>query len=105
VKGISTGAIYELVALDRVLSYEATEVLNFAPGDLVTLPAFLGCGLIVVAGLPLWLGFASVPLISAVLGFRLRAKIMRRIVGCPQFAGHAAGRVPGRLVLADGACD
>jgi branched-chain amino acid transport system permease protein len=35
VQGISTGAIYGLVALGLVLSYKATEVLNFAQGDIV----------------------------------------------------------------------
>jgi len=33
VQGISAGAIYGLVALGLVLSYKATEVLNFAQGD------------------------------------------------------------------------
>jgi hypothetical protein len=44
VEGISSGGIYGLVALGLVLSYKATEVLNFAQGDLVMLSAFLGWG-------------------------------------------------------------
>ena len=87
VQGISTGAIYGLVALGLVLSYKATEVLNFAQGDVVMLSAFLGWGLIVGAGLPFWPSLLLVLAIAAALCFVLEAKIMRRIVGRPQFAG------------------
>lgn len=87
VQGISTGAIYGLVALGLVLSYKATEVLNFAQGDVVMLSAFLGWGLIVGAGLPFWPSLFLVLAIAAALCFVLEAKIMRRIVGRPQFAG------------------
>jgi branched-chain amino acid transport system permease protein len=87
VQGISSGAIYGLVALGLVLSYKATEVLNFAQGDVVMLSAFLGWGLVVTAGLPFWLSFVAVLCISAALCFLLEAKIMRRIVGRPQFSG------------------
>lgn len=87
VQGISTGAIYGLVALGLVLSYKATEVLNFAQGDIVMLSAFLGWGFIMGAGLPFWPSLVIVVAITAALSFLLEAKIMRRIVGRPQFAG------------------
>jgi len=83
VQGISSGAIYGLVALGLVLSYKATEVLNFAQGDVVMLSAFLGWGLVVAVGLPFWLSFVVVLCIAAALCFLLEAKIMRRIVGRP----------------------
>jgi len=86
VQGISTGAIFGLVPLGFVLSYKTTEVLNFAQGDVVILSAFLGWGLIVAAGSPFWLKFLVVLGISAALCFLLEAKIMRRIVGRPQFS-------------------
>ena len=35
VNGIAVGAIYALVALGLVLTYKATDVLNFAHGDLL----------------------------------------------------------------------
>jgi len=87
VQGISTGAIYGLVALGLVLSYKATEVLNFAQGDVVMLSAFLGWGVMIGAGLPFWPSLLIVVGLAAALCFVLEAKIMRRIVGRPQFAG------------------
>lgn len=87
VNGVSLGAIYGLVALGLVLAYKATEVLNFAHGDLVMLAAFSGWGLIAVAGLPFW---AAAPIAIALLGalaWLLEMGLMRRIAGQPQFAG------------------
>ena len=86
-QGISTGAIYGLVALGLVLSYKASEVLNFAQGDVVMLSAFLGWGLTVGTGLPFWISLPAVVMIASALCYLLEAKIMRRIVGRPQFAG------------------
>lgn len=41
VDGISIGAVYALVALGIALVYRSTRVLNFAQGELGTMPAFL----------------------------------------------------------------
>lgn len=87
VNGIALGSIYALVALGLVLSYKATEVLNFAHGDLVMLAAFTGWGLISVAGLPFWLAMPATIAIVALTSWLLEAKVMRIIVGQPQFAG------------------
>ena len=42
--GMATGAIYALVALGLVLTYKATEVLNFAHGDVLMASAFVAWG-------------------------------------------------------------
>lgn len=86
-QGASTGAIYSLVALGLVLGYKATEVLNFAHGDILMLSSFLGWWLIGSAGLPFWVVLPLVVLIVAVFSFLLEARVMRVIVGQPQFAG------------------
>jgi branched-chain amino acid transport system permease protein len=85
--GIAVGAIYALVALGLVLIYKATEVLNFAHGDLLMVSAFSAWGLITVAGLPFWLAALITMLLSAALAYGLDAMIIRRITGQPQFAG------------------
>jgi branched-chain amino acid transport system permease protein len=85
-QGISTGAIYSLVALGLVLSYKATEVLSFAHGDILMLSAFLAWWLIVGLNWSFWLAFPTVVLAIAVFSYFLEAKVMRRIVGQPQFA-------------------
>ncbi len=87
VNGIAVGAIYALVALGLVLTYKATEVLNFAHGDLLVVSAFTAWALIAVAGWPFWLALLATVVIAAVLSYGLDAFIIRRIAGQPQFAG------------------
>lgn len=85
--GIAVGAIYAMVALGIVLIYKATEVLNFAHGDLLVVSAFSAWGLIAVAGLPFWLALLLVVLGVSALSYLLDAFVIRRIAGQPQFAG------------------
>jgi len=85
--GVAIGSIYALVALGIVLTYKATEVLNFAYGDILMMSAFIGWGLIAVVGLPFWLAVLITIAIAAFLGYMLDRHIMRTIVGQPQFAG------------------
>jgi len=70
-----------------VLIYKATEVLNFAHGDLLVVSAFSAWGLIAVAGLPFWLALLLVVLGVSALSYLLDAFVIRRIAGQPQFAG------------------
>jgi branched-chain amino acid transport system permease protein len=85
--GAAIGSIYALVALGLVMTYKATEVLNFAHGDLLMASAFIGWGLITVVGLPFWLAVLLTVIIAAVVGYLLDAYVLRIIVGQPQFAG------------------
>lgn len=87
VNGIAVGAIYALVAMGIVLIHKATEVLNFAHGDLLVLSAFSAWALIHHAGLSFWLVLPLVALGIGVLAYGLDAVIVRRIAGQPQFAG------------------
>ncbi len=87
VNGIAVGAIYALVAIGIVLIYKATEVLNFAHGDLLVVAAFGAWGLIAVLGWPFWAALLVVVAGSALLAFSLDALVIRRIAGQPQFAG------------------
>ena len=85
--GVAIGAIYALVALGLVLTYKATEVLNFAHGDVLMASSFVGWGLIVGLGWPFWLATLATVLLAAALSWLIDARIMRMIVGQPQFAG------------------
>ena len=67
--GIAIGAIYALVALGLVLTYKATEVLNFAHGDVLMASAFVGWALIAGAGWPFWLAIPAVLAFAAALGW------------------------------------
>lgn len=57
--GISTGAIYALVALGIVLVYKATGTINFAHGDQLMIAGFLAWTLHVALGLPYLLSMAG----------------------------------------------
>jgi len=85
--GMATGAIYALVALGLVITYKATEVLNFAHGDVLMASAFVAWALIVQMALPFWLAALLTTGFAAVLSWQIDARVMRRIVGQPQFAG------------------
>lgn len=85
--GIAVGAIYALVALGLVLIYKATEVLNFAHGDLLVVSAFGAWGLITVWSFPFWLALLIVVAGVALFAYALDAFIIRRIAGQPQFSG------------------
>ncbi|MEI7786191.1 MAG: branched-chain amino acid ABC transporter permease [Betaproteobacteria bacterium] len=85
--GMATGAIYALVALGLVITYKATEVLNFAHGDVLMASSFVAWALIVELALPFWLAALLTTAFAAVLAWQIDARVMRRIVGQPQFAG------------------
>ena len=85
--GIAIGSIYALVALGLVLTYKATEVLNFAHGDVLMASSFVGWGLIVGLGWPFWIAALGTVLLASALSWLLDARVMRLIVGQPQFAG------------------
>lgn len=72
--GLALGAIYALVALGFVVIYRASQVFNFAHGDLLIFGAYLMVAASDV-GLP-W-GFA---LLAALLGTALLAAAMQQIV-------------------------
>lgn len=87
VNGFATGCIYGLVALGFVLIYKASEIVNFAQGDILMLGAFIGWTAVDAWGLGYWPGLVFAILATAVIGFMLDRQVMRPIIGQPQFAG------------------
>lgn len=86
VNGAAAGCIYGLIALGFVLIYKATEMVNFAQGDIMMLGGFVAFSLIAHYHLPYWVGGLLAILITAAFGYALDALILRRIIGQPQFA-------------------
>jgi branched-chain amino acid transport system permease protein len=86
VNGAAAGCIYGLIALGFVLIYKATEMVNFAQGDVMMLGGFVAFSLIAQFHLPYWLGGLLAILITAAFGYALDALIIRRVIGQPQFA-------------------
>jgi branched-chain amino acid transport system permease protein len=86
VNGVAVGCIYGLIALGFVLIYKATEVVNFAQGELMMLGAFLAYTFIGLLGLNYWLGFILAVMSMAVLGAITERLVVRPILGYPQFS-------------------
>jgi branched-chain amino acid transport system permease protein len=86
VNGAASGCIYGLIALGFVLIYKATEMINFAQGDIMMLGGFFAFALIAHFGLNYWIGALLAIAITAVFGFVLDALVLRRVIGQPQFA-------------------
>jgi branched-chain amino acid transport system permease protein len=86
VGGIAQGCVYGLIALGFVLIYKATEMVNFAQGDLMMLGTFVALTCIGSLGMSYWVGLLAAALAMAVFGFLLDAIVLRRIIGQPQFA-------------------
>src|SRR5947207_4006287 len=84
--GLAVGCIYGLVALGFVLIYKATELVNFAQGDLMMLGAFTCYMFVVWYGVGYWVAFALAMLGVALFGAALDATVLRRVIGQPQFA-------------------
>ncbi|OUS20260.1 branched-chain amino acid ABC transporter permease [Rhodobacterales bacterium 59_46_T64] len=82
--GISQGCGYALIAIGFVFIYRATEIVNFAHGELMMLGAFMVLTFSEIWGLGFWLGSALGILSLGVFGYLLDAVVMRRLVGQAQ---------------------
>lgn len=69
--GIAHGAILAIIAVGFILLYQATGVVNFAHGDLVTLGAYLGLWLVVDHHLPTIAGYLVALALMAGVGLVL----------------------------------
>jgi branched-chain amino acid transport system permease protein len=78
--GLAVGCIYGLVALGFVLIYKATELVNFAQGDLLMLGAFTCYMLVVWYGVGYWTAFALAIAAVGLFGAVLDAGILRRVI-------------------------
>ena len=86
VGGIALGCVYGLIALGFVLIYKATEVVNFAQGDLMMLGGFFAFTFITQLGLDYWVGLPLTVLAMAAFGAVVERTVVRPILGFPQFS-------------------
>jgi branched-chain amino acid transport system permease protein len=85
IQGTALGAIYALIALGFVIVYKATEVINFAQGELVLLGAYVVYSFNQTA-LPFAASVVLAVLVMAGVGWGIERTILRRMVGKPTFA-------------------
>lgn len=76
ISGLAIGSVYALLALAMVLIHKATDVVNFAQGEMAMFTTFLCFALLHGLGLPVLLVF----LLSLPIGFLLGAVIERVII-------------------------
>ena len=86
VNGAAAGCIYGLIALGFVLIYKATEVVNFAQGEIMMLGAFMSVTFITTLGLNYWLSFLLCLIAMAILGAIMERVVLRPILWYPQFS-------------------
>jgi branched-chain amino acid transport system permease protein len=86
ISGISQGCVYGLIALGFVLIYKATEMVNFAQGDMMMLGAYVAFTYVNVAGLPFYLAFIATVLTMAAIGAVIERIVLRPMIGEPPFA-------------------
>jgi branched-chain amino acid transport system permease protein len=84
--GIAIGCIYGLVALGFVLIYKATEVINFAQGEMMVLGAFVAYTLITHLHFSYWTALLTTILALGLFGMVLERVVLRPLVGEPIFA-------------------
>lgn len=86
VSGISQGCVYGLIALGFVLIYKATEMVNFAQGDLMMFGAFFAYTYINLFDLPFYLAVPATIITMALIGALTERILIRPMIGEPHFA-------------------
>ena len=82
VSGLATGGIYASLALALVMIYQATDVVNFAQGEMAMFSTYLAWSML-QAGLPYWVTFAATVTIAFVGGLLLERIVIRPVEGAP----------------------
>ncbi len=83
ITGITVGMVYALIALGFVLIWKSSGVANLALGQLVLVASWFTYGVLVQAGLPLWLGLLLVIVFSLGLGWLIERVVLRPLIGQP----------------------
>jgi branched-chain amino acid transport system permease protein len=86
IAGVAIGCIYALIALGFVLIYKATEVVNFAQGDIMMLGAFVAFTFASLWSLPFFVAVLLAIVVLAVIGAVFDRLLLRPIIGQPTFA-------------------
>src|SRR5436190_6601635 len=76
ITGLATGGVYALVALGFVLIYKASDVINFAQGDLLLVGAYVGWAL-TTAGLPFPIAFVLTLGVAGLVGLLVERLVLR----------------------------
>ncbi len=85
VSGLATGGIYGSLALALVMIYQATDVVNFAQGEMAMFSTYLAWSML-NAGLPYWVAFLATLAIAFAGGLLIERVVIRPVESAPVLA-------------------
>ena len=83
--GLASGAIYASLALALVMIYRATELVNFAQGEMAMFSTYL-CWTLIDAGIPYWAAFVITLVASFIGGALIERVVIRPVQNAPVLA-------------------
>jgi branched-chain amino acid transport system permease protein len=83
--GLAAGAIYASLALALVMIYRATDLVNFAQGEMAMFSTYIAWTL-VNAGLPFWVAFLITLVVSFLGGMTIERVVIRPVENAPVLA-------------------
>jgi branched-chain amino acid transport system permease protein len=83
--GIAAGAVYASLALALVMIYRATDLVNFAQGEMAMFSTYIAWTL-VNAGLPFWAAFVLTLVVSFLGGMTIERVLIRPVENAPVLA-------------------
>jgi branched-chain amino acid transport system permease protein len=83
VNGLVVGTLYGVVAMSFVLIYKATQVVNFAQGELLLIGAWVCWVMLNKFQVPFWLGMPLTLVFMFVFGIAIQIVILRPMIGEP----------------------
>ena len=83
--GLAAGAIYASLALALVMIYRATELVNFAQGEMAMFSTYIAWSL-VNGGVPFWAAFVITLVVSFLGGMAIERVLVRPVENAPVLA-------------------
>src|ERR1700681_1906289 len=83
VNGLVVGTLYGVVAMSFVLIYKATQVVNFAQGELLLVGAWVCWALLTKYQVPFWFGMPLTLIFMFAFGIAIQILILRPMIGEP----------------------
>jgi branched-chain amino acid transport system permease protein len=83
INGLVVGTLYGVVAMSFVLIYKATQVVNFAQGELLLVGAWVCWALLTKFQAPFWIGMPLTLVFMFAFGILIQIVILRPMIGEP----------------------
>jgi len=83
--GLAAGAVYASLALALVMIYRATDLVNFAQGEMAMFSTYIAW-MLVNAGVPFWAAFALTLAVSFLGGMTIERIVIRPVENAPVLA-------------------